>query len=171
MAWIAAWLTNSTPWSSSSAVDIARPTISAICQPPEPSQWRDQVADEHTDGHADGHLGDAAQPLAVGGAEADHGGDRREERLSGARRRRSPPIQATPAAIAHWPTCHALERSRARRWRSEVRLRVDRELEVRRRRGAVARQVLAGATSRVWSTAVEHRDDLGELVVGLRGAA
>ena len=38
MAWIAAWLTNSTPRSSSSAVVIASATISAICQPPEPTR-------------------------------------------------------------------------------------------------------------------------------------
>ncbi len=38
IAWIAAWLTNNVPWSRSSAVTIANDTISAICQPPEPSQ-------------------------------------------------------------------------------------------------------------------------------------
>src|SRR3954471_5846394 len=78
--------------------------------------------------------------------------------------------QAMPAAIAHWPTCQALERSRARRCRSEVRPRVI----------ATSRCGAAGAPARVrcWrglllergSTAVEHRQDLCELGVGLRGA-
>ena len=39
MACTAAWLTNSTPCPSRTAVDMARLTISAICQPPVPSKW------------------------------------------------------------------------------------------------------------------------------------
>ena len=38
------------------------------------------VPEEHSEGDADGHLGDPALPLAVGHAERDHSGDRREER-------------------------------------------------------------------------------------------
>ena len=61
--------------------------------PPARAELHDeQVADEHAERHPDGHLDDPAQPLAVGGAEADHGRDRREERRRGARtgRRREP---------------------------------------------------------------------------------
>ena len=39
IACTAAWLTNTTPWPSRTAVVMARLTINAICQPPVPSQW------------------------------------------------------------------------------------------------------------------------------------
>jgi hypothetical protein len=39
IAWTAAWLTNRTPWLSSTAEAIARLTIRTICQPPDPNQW------------------------------------------------------------------------------------------------------------------------------------
>ena len=121
IACTAAWLTNSTPCPSSSAVVIARLTISAICQPPDPEPVGQQVADEDADRDPDGHLGDPAQPLAVGGAEADHRGDRGEERRRvvedvGGDDPRDPGRDRRTA-----PICHAFARRRARRARSEVR--------------------------------------------------
>ena len=83
----AAWVTNSWPLPSSSAEDIASATIRPICHRPEPSHDHQQVGEEDADRDADGDLDDPAQPLAVGGAERDDGGDRGEERASGDRRR------------------------------------------------------------------------------------
>ena len=76
----AAWVTNSWPPSSRNAAVIASATTSVSCHQPLPMADDQQVGDEHADRDAQGHLGDPAQPLAVGRAEADHGGDRREER-------------------------------------------------------------------------------------------
>ena len=64
----------------SSAADIASATMRVSCHHPVPIRQHEQVGDEDPDRHAEGDLGDPAQPLAVGGAQADHRGDRREER-------------------------------------------------------------------------------------------
>ena len=109
MACTAAWLTNSTPWPSSSAVDIARRDDQRDLPAARSQPVGQQVADEHPDRDTDRHLGDPPQPLAVAGAEADHGGDRREERRRVAehvgrerstrpRRRRRTGRSATPCA-------------------------------------------------------------------------
>ena len=48
----AAWVTNSPPASSSSAVLIASTTIRVSCHQPDPSHEHQQVGDEHADRHA-----------------------------------------------------------------------------------------------------------------------
>ena len=55
--------------------------------------------------------------------------------------------QATPAAIAHWAICHDFARSRARRARSEVRLRATASSKCGAAAAAVARQVLPRTTT------------------------
>ena len=114
-----------------------------------PEQVGQHVADEDADGDPDGHLRDPAQPLAIAGAEADHRGDRSEERrrvvedvggdhpgdprgngalrdLPGLR------TKARPAPPERGPTAG------------------DRVVEVWACGSPVARQVLPGTTSRAW---------------------
>ena len=115
---------------------------------------------------------DPAQPLAVGGAEADHGRDRARrtarvaEDVGGDRPRRHRRRSRTGRPATPWRA--AAHRALAQRGPTAG----DRELEVRRRGSAVARQVLA----RRYFLSVDPRpcsivSDLGQLVVGLRGAA
>ena len=109
--------------------------------------WSDHVADEHADGDADGDLG---RPGAAAGRRTCRGSPRRR---SGRRTRCGWPktsvaiVHATPAAIAHWadlPGLRAQPGTPLAQRRAAAR---HRQLEVRGRRRAVARQVLARTTS------------------------
>ena len=79
--WTAAWVTKSRPASSRNAVDIDERHHHGELPGAGAEQQHEEVGDEHPDGHAQGHLGDPAQPLAVGGAQAQHRRDRGEERV------------------------------------------------------------------------------------------
>ena len=108
----AAWVTSSPPASRNSAADMATRTMTPICHAPVADQHKEQVGDEQADRDADGDLRDPTQALRVVVPETDDRDDRREHRclvVEHAVARN----QASAAAMAHWPMCHALARTRS----------------------------------------------------------
>ena len=119
-AWTAAWVTSRVPWSSSSAADIARVTINAICRPPMPSHWVSMSPTKTP----------TATPMVTSPTRRSrwpYDVPRLTTAATGAKNGRTwwktskATYHAIAAAIAHCPTCHFFELSRASRCRIEVR--------------------------------------------------